>query len=239
MKKRIFHITVIIFVSLVEKSHSKNRILVCGVINEYSAEYDVMRLGINDSSTYSNTSIILKPINATGKINPLNRAVEFLQQNIIALIEGSHTKISVCALAKVTGMPLIRLHGNNHAFDQCGKLIQMSAGYKDYAHAILDILNTFQWKKIALVFDEGRLRDVGYFYTISLSSKFTLNFIQLANKREANELHKASVLSAVEKIANLGPEVILLYTTKEKTELLLTQPVRWIAYFSFPSPSFT
>ena len=29
----------------------------------------------------------------------------------------------------------------------------MSAGYRDYAYATLDILNTFQWNKIALVLD--------------------------------------------------------------------------------------
>ena len=29
----------------------------------------------------------------------------------------------------------------------------MSAGYKEYAQATLDILNTFGWKNIVLVFD--------------------------------------------------------------------------------------
>ena len=69
------------------------------------------------------------------------------------LIEGSNTKTSTCALSTVTGIPLIRLHGERTTFDQCEKAIQMSAGYKEYAQATLDILNTFGWKNIVLVFD--------------------------------------------------------------------------------------
>ncbi len=76
-----------------------------------------------------------------------------LQQNVVALIEGSHTKTSACALSEVTGVPLIRLLGDSRPFDQCEKAIQMSAGYRDYAHASLDILNKFGWKNIVLVFD--------------------------------------------------------------------------------------
>ena len=85
--------------------------------------------------------------------NNLFPASVFLQQNVAALIEGSHTTTSACALSTVTGIPLIRLHGNNGPFDQCQKAVQMSAGYRDYAHATLDILGTFQWERIALVFD--------------------------------------------------------------------------------------
>ena len=76
-----------------------------------------------------------------------------LQQNVVALIEGSHTKYPTCALSIVTGIPLISLYGNDRPFDQCENAIEMSAGYRDYAHATLDILNTFRWNKIALVFD--------------------------------------------------------------------------------------
>ena len=85
--------------------------------------------------------------------NNLFPASVFLQQNVVALIEGSHPTTSACALSTITGIPLIRLHGNNEPFDQCQKAVQMSAGYRDYAHATLDILNTFQWERIALVFD--------------------------------------------------------------------------------------
>ena len=76
-----------------------------------------------------------------------------LQQNVVALIGGSHTKYPTCALSTVTCIPLIRLYGNDRPFDQCENAIQMSAEYMDYAHATLDILNTFQWNKIALVCD--------------------------------------------------------------------------------------
>lgn len=80
-------------------------------------------------------------------------ASAFLQQNVIAMIEGSHIKTSACALSTVTGVPLIRLHGDRTPLDQCEKAVQMSAGYRDYAHAVLDILNSFHWEKIALVYD--------------------------------------------------------------------------------------
>ena len=69
------------------------------------------------------------------------------------LIEGSKTKTFACVLSTVTGIPLIRLHGERRPFDQCEKAIHMSPGYKEYAHATLDILNTFGWKNIVLVFD--------------------------------------------------------------------------------------
>ena len=80
-------------------------------------------------------------------------ASALLHQNAIVLIEGSNTTISACALSSVTGIPLIRLHGDSRSFDQCEKAIQMSAGYKEYAYATLAILNTFGWKNIALVYD--------------------------------------------------------------------------------------
>ena len=76
-----------------------------------------------------------------------------LQENVVALIEGSHTKYPTCVLSKVTGIPLIRLYGNDRPCDQCENAIEMSGGYRDYAYATLDILNTFQWNKIALVLD--------------------------------------------------------------------------------------
>ena len=79
-----------------------------------------------------------------------------LQQNVIALIEGSHTDTSACTLSELTGIPLIRLHGNSRPFDQCEKAIHMSVGYKDYAHATLHILNKFGWKQIVLVIDGKR-----------------------------------------------------------------------------------
>ena len=87
------------------------------------------------------------------KITFISACSAFHQQNVIALIEGSHTKTSACALSTVTGIPLIHLHGDRTPLDQCEKAVQMSVGYRDYAHASLDILNSFQWKKTALVYD--------------------------------------------------------------------------------------
>ena len=80
-------------------------------------------------------------------------ASALLERNVIALIEGSHTNTSACALAEVTGIPLIRLHGDGRPFDQCEKAIQMSAGFKDYAQATLGILKKFGWTRISLVYD--------------------------------------------------------------------------------------
>lgn len=77
------------------------------------------------------------------------------QLNVLSVIEGSHNKISACALSTITGIPLIRLHGDSNPPGQCENAVQLSAGYKAYAHASLDILNTFQWKKISLVY-QGR-----------------------------------------------------------------------------------
>lgn len=73
-------------------------------------------------------------------------------ENVIALVEGSEDKISTCALSTVTGIPLIRLHDNKLS-DQCEKVIQMSAGYKDIATATLALINMFHWESIAVLFD--------------------------------------------------------------------------------------
>lgn len=90
-----------------------------------------------------------------------------IQQNVIALIdEGGHTKTSSCALSTLTNIPLIRLNGHSTPFSQCEKLVQMSPGYKDYAHASLAILKTFRWENAALVFD-GTLKYNNYIYFLT------------------------------------------------------------------------
>ena len=93
-------------------------------------------------------------------------ASELLQHNVIALVEGTHTKIPACAFSTITNIPLIHLHGNHPTLERCAKAIQLSADYKDYAHASLDIINSFHWKNIAMVTDgkEHRL----YYYCIIL-----------------------------------------------------------------------
>ena len=81
-------------------------------------------------------------------------ALVFVQKDVIALIEGSHINTSdTCALSAVTGIPVISLSRDTRPINKCKKSVQMHPGYKIYAHASLDILNTFQWKKIALLYD--------------------------------------------------------------------------------------
>ena len=82
-------------------------------------------------------------------------ATWFLTQNVLCLVEGGYATTQACAaaLSTVTGIPLIRLHGNSQPFERCEKTLQLSASYKAYAHASLDILSTFHWTKVALVFD--------------------------------------------------------------------------------------
>lgn len=72
---------------------------------------------------------------------------------MIALIDESDSHSRACALSTVTNIPLVRLHDNKGPFEQCEKAIQMSAGYKDYAHATLDLLTAFKWGSVVLVFD--------------------------------------------------------------------------------------
>ena len=79
-----------------------------------------------------------------------------------------------------------------------------------------------------LVILEGRFPEAVYFYGISQDSKFTLSLLQLTEKEGTNarnENGKASRRRLEENIANLDPEVILLYTTEEKIQLLMTQTV--------------
>ena len=45
----------------------------------------------------------------------------------------------------------------------------MHPGYKTYAHATLDIVNTFQWKKLALLYD-GKNLSYGFYFTKELCS---------------------------------------------------------------------
>ena len=81
-------------------------------------------------------------------------ALMLVQENVIAMIEGNHINTSdACALSAVTGIPVISLNGDTRPTDECVKTVQIQAGYRTYAHATLDILNTFQWKNIALLYE--------------------------------------------------------------------------------------
>ena len=77
-----------------------------------------------------------------------------VQEDVIAMIEGSHINTSdACALSVVTGIPVISLRRETRPTDGCFKTLQIQAGYRTYAHATLDILNKFQWKNIALLYE--------------------------------------------------------------------------------------
>ena len=87
-----------------------------------------------------------------------------------------------------------------------------------------------------LVFTEGRFAEAVYFYGISQDSKFTLSLLQLIEKEgknARNENGKASMQRLAENIANLDPDVILLYTTEEKIQPLMTQTVCWRLFIRF------
>ena len=69
---------------------------------------------------------------------------------------------------------------------------------------------------------ENRFLDAGYFYANFQNSNLAMNLVQLANGRTSEEQRKA-VLKATEEITKFGPDVILLYTSKEIAQLLLQQ----------------
>ena len=77
----------------------------------------------------------------------------FQQQNITVLIGGSQSESHACALSTVTGIPLVHLYGRVIPFNQCNKTVDMSADYRYFAHATFDVLASFHWRKISLVFD--------------------------------------------------------------------------------------
>jgi len=218
---------------------TSQKVFTCGVISTDS-EFDAITFALNYTAPLSDTTIDLRIFNATEPGNGVcKQALELLQHNVIALVEGSHTKIPACAFSTITNIPLIHLHGNNPTLERCAKAIQLSADCKDYAHASLDIINTFHWRNIAILADEGRFQEAASIYGISQASKFTLSLLQLSEKEVTNarnKIGKASMQRLAENIANLDPEVILLYTTEEKIQLLMTQTIpgksrnytRWI-----------
>ena len=72
---------------------------------------------------------------------------------------------------------------------------------------------------------ETRLHEAGYFYAISQNSKLTVDFVQLADQ-EKTEDHAAPISRAMEQIANLDPEVILIYTDTKNIELMLGKVIK-------------
>ena len=90
---------------------------------------------------------------------------EHFVQELTPYINTSDT----CALSAVTGIPVISLSRDTRPINECKKSVQMHPGYKTYAHATLDIVNTFQWKKLALLYD-GKNLSYGFYFTKELCS---------------------------------------------------------------------
>lgn len=103
------------------------------------------------------------------------------------LITGANTQTPACALSTVTGIPLIRLRGDRRSLEYCKKTIQFSPGYRDYGHASLDILNSFGWKTIALVFD-GKDLILPTQYSISPTLSGFASFTNSFKKKLGNRL---------------------------------------------------
>ena len=57
----------------------------------------------------------------------------------------------------------------------------MSAGYRDYAHATLDIVNEFQWKRVASIYD-------GKPFDLSKDSRFV--FLRELRRKKERERKK-------------------------------------------------
>ncbi|KAL9962102.1 hypothetical protein ACROYT_G031174 [Oculina patagonica] len=214
----------VIFVLFVAKVFASNRTFTCGLLSGHPTVYNAMEFFANRTSDENNvSSVIFKNFKTPEKFNLCSQASLFLQQNVIALVEGSQTKTSACALSEVTGIPLIRLHGNSRPLDQCEKAIQMSAGYRDYAHATLYILNMFGWKNILLIIDEGRWLEAEYFRSTSQESKLNVNLIQISKLDESAESPTAPILRAMEQIENFEADVNLLYASTENIKRILQQ----------------
>lgn len=98
---------------------------------------------------------------------PLFLATNLLKSDVIAMIDFSSLPHNTCALSSVTKIPLLRIHGSKDYMmkDVCDQVITMSADYTSYAHATIQILDTFQWKKIAFMFQR---KPVTTLYLISI-----------------------------------------------------------------------
>ncbi|XP_022787771.1 glutamate receptor 4-like [Stylophora pistillata] len=132
------------------------------------------------------------------------------------------------------GVSVIRLHGSGGKFDQCERAVDMSAGYRYFAHATFDVLNILKWRRLLLIFDESRFVEAGYFYLNYKKSTLTMDLIQMAETKDAEDRQK-KIWQIIGQIQSYQPEGILLYTGKENTDLILQQvpcqrhfPYQWI-----------
>ena len=134
----------------------------------------------------------------------------------------------VCSFSRVFGRSFVRL------LVWLSLLLVASSSARVFVWSIVRLvfwsfLRVFLYSIcLFLAFLEGRFPEAAYFYGISQDLKFTLSLLQLTEKEvtnATNENGKASIQRLAENIASLDPEVILLYTTEEKIQLLMTQTV--------------
>ncbi|XP_067050317.1 glutamate receptor ionotropic, kainate 3-like [Acropora muricata] len=203
----------VLLVLLGERANTLNKVFACGFIGSH-LELDSLKFAFNNAFFLENVSVTVAHVNIT--------ASPFHQQNFFALIEGSHTNAYACVLSTVTGIPLVRLYGNKRPLDQCDKAVQMSVGYRDYAHATLDIVNKFQWQKVASIYDENHVHEAGYFHAISRGSKLTVNLVQLSEPGQSAD-GMEPVIQAMNEIKSFQPDVILLYTKNKYIGLFVQQ----------------
>lgn len=72
------------------------------------------------------------------------------------------------------------------------------------------------------VLTESHLIEAGHFYVTYKKFQLTMKLFQLS-KHNKNEEMKKTISRSLQQIQTFQPEVILLYTNKENTELILQQ----------------
>ena len=75
----------------------------------------------------------------------------------MALTEGSHSSAPACVLSVFTGIPFVRLHNNRDHWNKCDHAgVSLSPSYSDYTRATVQLLETFHWEKVAVLY-EGKV----------------------------------------------------------------------------------
>lgn len=68
------------------------------------------------------------------------------------------------------------------------------------------------------------MHEAGYFQAISKPFKITVNLVHLSGKMQTGD-EESRILTTMSEIQSLEADIILLYTTKKKVELILQQRV--------------
>ena len=151
----------------------------------------------------------------------------------VHLVVWSYGHLIVCSFGRVLGRSFVRLviwslgrlfvFGSLTFMRSCDRFFFFSF----YSLGLLVVSSSIRFF-LFLVFLGDRFPEAVYFYGISRDSKLTLTLLQSTEEEGTNarnETGKASMQRLAESITNLDPEVILLYTTEEKIQLLMTQTV--------------